>query len=173
MGGPRWRWGGVVKRAVVGSVLAGLIAWAPALGAAAASPSREACPPITTLSFVDEAVGAAVDYDEHEKLLVFTTQDGRQLVGPNARRVGKRKVNITARTRGLSIVLQADLVRGSARGSAVERDEETGAPQRFHRLFVAHGGTKLGPCRAVGPVRPPVAAPRRPEATPTPRPRPA
>lgn len=143
----------MVRRAAIASVLAVLIASAPVGGASAAGPPREPCPPITTLTFADPVLGSAVEYNEQKKLLTFTTRDGRKLEGPNARRVGKRRINVTSRTKGLAIVLQADLVRGQARVTVLERDEETGAAPRFHRLFVGHGGTKLGPCRAAGPVK--------------------
>lgn len=152
----------MVRRAAIASILAVLIASAPVGAAAAAAPTTEACPPITTLTFTDELVGSSIRYDEAKKRLTFTTEDGRTLEGPNARRVGKRQINVTSRTRALTIVFQADLIRGQARVSAVERDQESGAPLQFHRLYVSHGGTKLGPCRAVGTAAPATKT-RRPE----------
>jgi len=164
----------VVRRAAIASILAVLIASAPGAASATAAPTTEACPPITTLTFTDELVGSSIRYDEARNRLTFTTEDGRTLEGPNARRIGKRQINVTSRTRALTIVFQADLIRGQARVSAVERDEESGAPLRFHRLYVSHGGTTLGPCRAVGTAAPatntrrpeparPAASPRRSE----------
>lgn len=123
--------------------------------AAPTPPKADPCPPIKKVRYADRLLGSSVEYDPDKKLLTFITPDGRRLEGTNARRIGKRKINVTARSPALTIVMQADLVRGQAQVRATERDEETGASIQSHRLFVLQGGNRIEPCRPTGPLKPP------------------
>src|SRR5687768_1598385 len=128
---------------------------------APAQAATNPCPPITTeLNVSDPFLNSALAYDPAKKTITFTTEDGVELVGKNARKIGKRRVIITSRAPELTIDVRADLLRGQVFASAVERDVDPdkpllqGMPRVRHSLFIPNG-PPMPKCRAAGPVKPP------------------
>jgi hypothetical protein len=89
---------------------------------ASSAPASAACQSPEAPYFVDSVRGTEVWMDRAERELVFTTADGRQLFGRNARVVGQRRVTAVSNGRNLTIVLRFDLKTGRAQATAVERD---------------------------------------------------
>jgi hypothetical protein len=108
---------------------------------ATSAPAAGGCQSPEAPSFVDSYAGTEVRLDRHERELVFTTADGRQLFGRNARIIGQRRVTAVSTGRNLTIVLRFDLKTGRAQATAVERD--LGVVSRPDR------GTKVDPFRHV------------------------
>ena len=59
---------------------------------ASSTPAAAACPPTDTLAWDDPRTGTAIRLDRNERELVFTTADGRELFGRNARIVGQTRI---------------------------------------------------------------------------------
>jgi hypothetical protein len=86
------------------------------------APASAACRAPGELSFADPKAGTAVRFDRRERELVFTTADGRQLYGRNARIAGRSSVTAVSNGHNLTIVLRADLRTGRAQATAIERE---------------------------------------------------
>jgi hypothetical protein len=133
-----WRTGlsGLARRRLLSAA-----AMLPLLLLGAGQPVEAACRLSGPLSAADEYRGTAVRLDRDERELVFTTADGRELYGRNARIVGLSSVTAVSTTHNLTIVLRIDLRTGRAQASAVER--ELGVVSRPDRH------TKVDPFRRV------------------------
>jgi hypothetical protein len=154
---------------VLGALAALLLIGTMVVAPAQAAP--DPCPAITDeLNVSDPFLGSALAYDPKKKTITFTTEDGVELVGLNARKIGKRRVIITSKAPDLTIDVRADLLRGQIFASAVERDVDPdkpklqGMPRVRHSLFIPQG-QPMAKCRAAGPVKPP------PTFAPTPTPK--
>src|SRR3989442_659066 len=138
------------------------------------SPALAACTDGRVVACADPDGGTTVALARAAHRLVFTTPDGRELVGLGARVLGRNQVTAVSSAPNLTVVLRADMRTGRAQATAVERERGFASrPDRrthrdvFRHVYLLSAGPGSDGC-ARSPNPAPGTATPRPRSSPTP-----